>query len=32
LITLPGAHHHLPLERPDEVALAIQNFARAHPV
>ncbi len=32
LITLAGAHHHLPLERPDELALAIQNFARAHPV
>jgi pimeloyl-ACP methyl ester carboxylesterase len=28
LITLPGAHHHLPLERPAELAAAILGFAR----
>ncbi len=32
LITMPGAHHHLPLERPLELARAIEDFARTNPV
>jgi pimeloyl-ACP methyl ester carboxylesterase len=31
LITIPAAHHHLPLERPIELARAIEEFARANP-
>lgn len=29
LVTIPGAHHHLPLERPAELAAALCRFARA---
>jgi len=32
LITMPGAHHHLPLEYPLELARALEDFARAIPV
>jgi len=31
LVTIPGAHHHLPLERPGELAQAIESFARGNP-
>jgi pimeloyl-ACP methyl ester carboxylesterase len=31
LVTIPEAHHHLPLERPGELALAIESFARGNP-
>ena len=31
LVTIPEAHHHLPLERPGELAQAIESFARGNP-
>jgi esterase len=31
LVTIPEAHHHLPLERPGELAQAIEGFARGYP-
>jgi len=30
LVTIPAAHHHLPLERPAELAAALLNFAHDH--
>jgi pimeloyl-ACP methyl ester carboxylesterase len=30
LVTIPNAHHHLPLEAPESLACAIQQFAAAH--
>jgi pimeloyl-ACP methyl ester carboxylesterase len=31
LVTIAGSHHHLPLERPVELAQELLNFVRSHP-